>query len=90
MATITKIFVQEHVSNDSEARNWKWVDTTKTYEELKDALTNEWNGWFDAVRVVEKVFDDETFTITENVIKVAKRAYNGFRWAKGEIKETIN
>ena len=90
MAIITKIFVQEHISNDCEALHWKWIDTTKTYDELKDALTNKWNGWFDAVRVVEKTFDDETFTITEKVIKKAERTYKDFHWVKGTIEETIN
>ena len=90
MRTITKTFVQVYVSNDCEARNWKWVDEKKgNYEDLKNELMTEWNGWFDGVRVVEKIFDEKTFTIKEKIVKEAKRAYEGFRWAEGEINETI-
>ena len=85
---IKRMFVQKRVATDCEARNWEWEDTKKTYEALKEKLTNEWDGWFDGVRVVEKVFDEETFTITENPIKMARRVYNGFHWVSGEIEET--
>lgn len=90
MATIKKTFTQKHVATDSEARNWKWFDETEeTYEELVEALASRWNGWFDAVRVVEKTFDDETFAITEKIIKQTDRVYEGFYWKEGEVKETI-
>jgi len=83
---ITKIFTQEHISNDCEARKWDWEDTEETYESLKEEL-KKWNGWFDGVRVVEKIFNEETFTIETKVIKKATRAYDGWNWKKGEIIE---
>jgi len=87
MATINKIFVQEYIGLDCEGRNWGWRDTKNTYEEVKEKLMTEWNGWLDGVRLVEKTFDDETFTIETKVIKEAKRVYENFRWKKGEIEE---
>ena len=83
---ITKIFVQKYISNDCEAREWEWKNTKETYENLKEELKN-WNGWFKGVRVVEKIFDEETFTIKTKVIKKATRAYDGLNWKKGEIIE---
>ena len=74
--TITKTFIQKHIATDCEARNWDWVDTNKTYEDLTKELKDKWNGWFDGVRVVEKIFDAETFTITIKVIKTTKREFN--------------
>ena len=87
MTTISKIFTQKHISNDCEAREWEWADTEETYEELAEKLT-KWDGWFDAVALVEKTFDPETFTITTKVIKTTKRTYTGFRW-DGGTKEII-
>lgn len=89
MAQIKKLFTQEYVSNDCEGRYWNWEDSTETYDDLKNQLMTEWNGWFDGVAIVEKIFDDETFTITERVIKRAKRKYDGFHWVEGEIVEEI-
>ena len=86
--TITKIFTQEHTSDDCEGRYWSWADTDKTYEELAAQLAAEWNGWFDAVRLVEKTFDDETFKITTKVIKTTERTYKGLYW-DGGTKEII-
>ena len=86
--TITKIFTQKEVAHDSEARNWEWEDTTENYEELAEELRTKWDGWFDAVRIVEKTFDDETFKITEKEIKITERTYgNDYRWNGAE--ETI-
>ena len=87
--TINKTFIQKYVSNDCEGRYWNWVDTNKTYEELKNDLANKSNGWFKAVRVVNKVFDEETFTITEEVVKKAERVYENYVWKKGAINEII-
>lgn len=89
MAIIKKTFVQKSVSYDCEARSWTWEDTNENYEDLKNLLMTEWNGWFDGVRIVEKIFDDETFTLTVKPIKTAYRAYKDFRWEKGAIEEEI-
>ncbi len=85
--TITKTFTQKYVSNDMEARHWNWEDTDKTYEELTKELAEKWNGWFDAVRIVEKTFDTETFKITIKVIKTTKRVYKNLVWIEGAVEE---
>ena len=84
---IRKTFVQKYVAQDQEARKWAWEDTTEDYNELKESLMNKWNGWFDAVRIVEKVFNEDTFEITVDVIKTAMRVYKDWKWVKGEIEE---
>lgn len=86
--TITKTFVQISVSNDCEARYWAWVDTNKTYEEEVKRLAKEWDGWFNGVRLVEKTFNEETFTITTKVIKTTERVYEHFRW-NGKVEEKV-
>ena len=85
---IYKVFTQKHVSNDCEARNWAWHDTNEPYDEIAEKLATEWDGWLDAVRVVEKVFDSDTFEITVNVIKEIQRVYNYGVWT-GEAEEII-
>lgn len=77
--TITKTFVQMNVSTDQEGRYWKWINVNKTYEEAVEAI----NGYADAARIVEKTFNDETFEITEKVLRVTKR-----RWG-GELEEKV-
>ena len=80
---MTKTFVETY-NMDGEGRKGTWNVTTKTYEEaIKD-----FNGWMTAVRVAEKTFDPETFTITTKVLKETENAYN---WKKGtyEAVETI-
>ena len=74
--TISKLFVQKHISCDCEARYWDWVDTNETFENLTKKLKDKWDGWFDGVRVVEKTFDAETFIITTKPIKSFKRESN--------------
>lgn len=74
---ISKRFVQRFVANDCEARNWSWVDTEESYESLVEKLASKNDPWFNAVAIVEKTFDDETFTITEKVIKMTQRTYTG-------------
>lgn len=86
--TISKIFTQKYISNDCEAREWEWVDTKETYEELVKKLAEKWDAWFEAVRVVEKTFDAETFEITTKVIKRTGRTYTGYRW-DGGVAETF-
>lgn len=85
---MTKKFVQVHVSNDCEGRYWDWIDTEKSYDEVKNELMMKWNGWLDGVRIVEKTFNDETFTITLDTIKKAERAYDNGRWLKGKVNES--
>jgi hypothetical protein len=84
--TISKIFTQKYISNDCEARDWEWVDTNKSYEELAQELATKWDGWFSAVRVVEKTFDAETFKITIKVIKRTGRTYTNYRWDGGVVE----
>ncbi len=79
--TITKNFTQKHVATDCEGRNWEWVDTDKTYEELVESLKTEW--YIDGVRVVEKTFHEDTFTITTKALRTAKS-----HWVNGKIKVT--
>lgn len=90
--TISKLFIQNYVSHDCEARDWFWVDAKEdaTYEELVERLASEWNGWWDGVRIVEKTFNDETFKITTKVIKTTRRTYKHYTWDGGveEIVET--
>ena len=82
--TISKLFVQKHVSSDCEARSWNWVDTDEAFEDLTNKLKDKWDSWFDGVRVVEKTFDTETFIITTKPIKSLKREshlnYNTHKW----------
>ena len=85
---IEKTFTQVYVAHDCEARDWDWENTSENYEVKKEEL-REWNGWYKAVRIVKKVFDEDTFTITEYPIKEATRAYKGYQWLKGEIEEEI-
>ena len=79
--TITKTFTQKLIAKDCEARYWEWVDTNEDYGTLANELATEWDGWFKAVRIVEKTFDDETFTITVKMIKMTERTIgDNYRW----------
>lgn len=72
---ISKTFVQIYVAHDtknSEGNYCWWENTEKTFEEAKNL-----KGWIDGVRLIEKTFDDETFEVTEKVLKQAWR-----RWRK--------
>lgn len=85
--TITKTFTQIHVSHDCEARSWNWEDTNNDYTTEAEELRTKWDGWFDGVRIVEKTFDDETFTITTKAIKTTMRTYgDDYRWNGAEEK----
>lgn len=80
--TISKIFVQKYVSKDMEGRDWDWIDTDETYEELyKKLVMGEGFRWENGVRLVEKTFDDHTFIITLKTIKQARYEY---RMKKGD------
>lgn len=74
--TLTKRFVQKLVSHDCEARDFEWEDTNEEYEVLAKRLWDNYSAWFKAARIVEKVFDDETFTITVKPIKTTRRKYD--------------
>ena len=73
---------------DEEARNWTWKATDKNYDELVHELSSHWDAWFNAVRIVEKVFDTETFEITIHPIKTTRRTYKNYSW-DGGIEEII-
>lgn len=80
MNTITKTFTQMYTSTDMEARYWEWVDTKETYEDMAAYLGTKWNPWWSAVRLVEKTFDPETFTISTKVIKTTERLGHDPSW----------
>lgn len=84
--TISKIFVQKHVSMDMEGRDWDWIDTDETYEELRAELKKgRWN-WMDGARVVEKTFDDHTFKIEIKELEVIKTEWED---RNGQWKEIL-
>lgn len=85
---ISKIFVEVRISNDCEGRNWNWKTTTKTYEKAVENLKAKWDGWFEGVRLVEKIFNSDTFEITIRVIKETHRTYKDFSW-DGGIEEKV-
>lgn len=68
---IKKTFTQILVPTDCEARHTEWADTDKTFEYWTEKVTKYGYGPY-AVREVEKTFDPETFTITENEIRKVK------------------
>lgn len=86
---IMKEFVQTYVSNDCEARNWEWEDSKLTYELEVQDLKSKWNGWFDGVRLVEKIFDTDTFEIEIKVLKETERKYDDKGYWTGDVTETI-
>lgn len=73
---ITKTFVETY-NLDMEGRHGEWEVTDKTYEEAIKGF----NGWMNAVRMVEKTFNDDTFKITEKVLKVTENKYD---WKVGK------
>lgn len=84
---MTKEFVQTYVSHDCEARHWEWVDSKLTYEQEVQDLKSGWNGWFDGVRLVEKIFDTDTFEIEIKVLKETEREYDDKCGWTGEVIE---
>lgn len=82
---ISKIMTQMHCSNDTEARYFDWVDSNRSYEEIKESLKTKWDGWTDGVRLVEKTFDEETFSISTRVIKTTMRKW--ISWGNWTIEE---
>lgn len=85
---ITKEFVQIYVAKDSDGYYWEWKDSKLTYEQEVQDLKSKWNGWFDGVRLVEKIFDTDTFEIEIKVLKEVEREYNEHGWTGG-VTETI-
>ena len=72
MNTITKTFTQKYISTDMEARYWDWIDSKESYEDAVARLGTKYDPWWSAVRIVEKTFDPETFTISTKVIKTTE------------------
>lgn len=85
---MTKRFTEKYIATDCEARDWTWKATEETYEELVHELKATWNAWFDAVRVVDRVFDSDTFEITVHPVKVTRRTYKNYSW-DGGVKEEV-
>lgn len=79
MEKIVKVFVQNYVSHDCEARSHNWEDTDLSYEEAKAKCNN---AWCEGARMVEKTFDPETFKITTKVIKTWEKTKKAgtYRW----------
>lgn len=71
---ISKNFAQKHIALDCEGRYWDWVDVSEGYDFWLKKLNEGWDkGWFDGVRIVERTFDEDTFTITiTNVMNEVK------------------
>ena len=86
---ITKEFVQKYVARDCEARDWEWVDSGLTYEQEMQDLQSDWNGWFDGARLVEKIFDTDTFKIEIKVLKEVEREYDDKGHWTGGVTEYV-
>lgn len=82
---IKKIFTQMEKSMDCEGRKWEWVDTDKDYDEIKKDL----GGYIWSVRIVEKIFDSETFKINIRVLKETTIEYVNHSINKKELVERI-
>jgi len=70
--TISKNFVQKYTANDCEGRDYSWKDTEESYENLVEILKKGDTFYLKAARIVEKVFDSETFKIEVKTIKEFK------------------
>lgn len=89
MKPISRLFVKKYVSNDTEARYYEWEDFLGvTYEEAVEMLKNRANAWFEAVALVEKIFDPEAFEITEIFLKKTTAYYNHDlkKWCFSEVE----
>ena len=86
--TISRTFTQKCVSVDEEGREWVWKDTDGTYDEAVEELVAKYDGRFDAVRLIRKTFNSETFQITVDIFKETERVYENLMW-NGEVEETI-
>lgn len=85
---IKKMFTQVYCSFDMEHRYWDWYDSNDDYEEMKEELKKK-DTCEHGVRVVEKIFDEDTFTIEERIIKEASAVFDEHYNRVGAIKETI-
>ena len=81
---IKKIFTEIY-RLDMEGRNGWWETTDKTYEEI---CKKGFNGFLTGVRVVEKIFNPETFEINNKIIKITENKYN-WKTHKFEMIETV-
>ena len=72
-----KNFVEKYVL-DMEGRRGEWEVTDETYEEAVATM----DGWIDKVREVEKTFHEDTFTVTEKVLRETVKDFEG-KWTWG-------
>lgn len=86
--TFSKTFTQKYISVDEEGREWVWKDTDGTYDEAVEELITKYDERFDAVRLIRKTFNSETFQITVDILKEVERVYENLMW-NGEVEETI-
>lgn len=77
MKNIVKTFVEVYELDMEGRRGW-WKPTALTHDEAIKTL----DPWTDRVRTVEKIFDPETFTITEKVLRETEKDYEG-KWTWG-------
>ena len=82
MKNIIKNFVEIY-ELDMEGRRGEWKPTTLTHDEAVATI----DPWNDKVRTVEKTFDPETFIITERVLRLTEKDYEGGWTRKGKTKE---
>ena len=77
MKTMKKNFVQGYFAEGCEATNpeWKDIKDSGTYEEEKEFFFEHTSPWYQGVRLVEKTFDPETFTVTVRVIKTVTKDF---------------
>ena len=61
-------FVEINVAADCEGKTTAWVVTDHTFEEMAEKVTGRGFGPY-AVREVEKTFNEDTFEITEKVLR---------------------
>lgn len=73
---LKKNFVQVWVAHDCEASDGRWENSSCTYEEALEQLKEHHSPWFKSVRLVEKTFNDEDFTITEKPLRYATCQYD--------------
>ena len=84
MKNIIKNFVEIY-ELDMEGRRGEWKPTDMTHDEAVAKM----NPWLDKVRTVEKTFNPETFTITEKIVRLTEKDFEGgWTWA-GKTKETV-
>ena len=76
---ISRIITKRLVSNDDEARDWKWEYDERPYDELAKNFAYEHNSWYKGVALIEETFDSDTFKITSRTIREMKLKYDYVR-----------